>query len=72
VVRFLSERLGCSRFSSQMLDFSDFIEDCNLNDLPLWGGGQYTWTSGTDNPSMSRIDIILVSTDWEEHFPDVV
>ena len=39
MVRFLSERLGCSRFSSQMLDFSDFIEDCNLNDFPLWGGG---------------------------------
>ena len=40
-VRFPSERLGCSRLSSQMTDFSDFVEASNLVDLPL-GGGPYT------------------------------
>jgi hypothetical protein len=71
VVRFPSERLDCSRFSPSMLAFSDFIGISHLVDLPL-EGGTYTWSSGSEHPSMSRIDRVLVSTDWEEHFPDVL
>jgi hypothetical protein len=55
-----------------MLEFSDFIEDLNLVDLPLGGGGRFTWSSGTANPSLSRIDRFLISSDWEDQFPDVV
>ena len=62
VVRFPSERLGCSRLSPHMMDFSDFIEESHLVDVPL-GRGQYTWSSGSEIPSMSRIDRFLVSTD---------
>ena len=50
--------------------FSEFIGDLNLIDLPL-EGGRYTWSSGLDQPSMSRIDRVLVSHDWEEQYPDV-
>ena len=39
-------------------------------DLPL-EGGSYTWSSGSNQPSMSRIDRVLVSNDWEDHYPDV-
>ena len=70
VIRFPRERLGCQRFSQEMIDFSDFLNSNNLVDLPL-DGGQYTWCSGSDQPSMSRIDRVLVSVDWEEYFPDV-
>ena len=62
VVRFPSERLGCSRLSSTMIDFSDFIEDLSLVNLPLHGG-RYTWCNGLSNSSMSWIDRVLVSTD---------
>ena len=31
----------------------------------------YTWFRETNSPSMSKIDRILVSTDWEDHFLDV-
>ena len=71
VVRYPNERLGCSRLTANMIDFSDCIEDMNLVDLPLHGG-RYTWCNGSINPSMSRIDRVLVSTDWEEHYPDVM
>ena len=71
VVRFPNERLGCNRLSAAMVDFSNFIEDLNLVDLPLHGGS-YTWCNGSSNPSMSRIDRVLVSADWEEHYPDVI
>ncbi len=40
VVRFPSERLGCNRLTSHMMDFSDFIEASHLVDLPL-GGSLY-------------------------------
>ncbi len=61
IIRFPSERLRCRRLTPPMLDFSDFIEDLNLVDLPLGGGGQFTWSSGTENPSLSRIDRFLIS-----------
>ena len=53
-----------------MENFFEFIEELSLIDLPL-EGESYTWTSGSDQPSMSRIDTALVSHDWEDHYPDV-
>uniref|UniRef100_A0A2N9EW14 Reverse transcriptase domain-containing protein n=1 Tax=Fagus sylvatica TaxID=28930 RepID=A0A2N9EW14_FAGSY len=53
-----------------MVDFSDFIESSHLVDLPL-GGGPYTWSSGSANLSISRIDRFLISFDWEDLYPDV-
>ena len=53
-----------------METFFEFVEDLNLVDLPL-EGGSFTWSSGSDQPAMSRIDRFLVTPDWEDHFPDV-
>ena len=46
-------------FSPTMFKFSDFIEKDLLVDLPLVGG-EYTWFRDFDNPSMSKIDRVLV------------
>ncbi len=71
MVCFLSERLGCNSFSPSMLAFFDFIESSYLVDL-LLERGPYTLGKGSDPPSLSRIDRVLVSLDWEEQFPDVM
>ena len=71
VVRFPSERSGGSRLTPTMEKFSEFIEDLNLIDLSL-EEGSFTWSSGTEQSSMSRIDWVLVSWDWEQHFLDVI
>ena len=53
VVRYPREGLGCVT-SLSMVDFSDFIENLNLVDLPL-EGGLYTWCSGMDPPSVLHV-----------------
>ena len=71
IVRFPSKRLGGSRLTSAMEDFSEFIEELSLLDLPL-EGGSYTWSSSSDQPVMSRIDRVLVSHDWVDRYSDVI
>ena len=44
VVRFPSERLGTNSFTTAMWEFSNFISDQGLIDLPLQGG-TFTWSN---------------------------
>jgi hypothetical protein len=66
--RFPSERLGNLRYAPSMEEFSRFIFDHGLMDIPLMGG-QFTWSNGS---SWSRIDRFLLSSGWEERFSNVV
>ena len=70
IIRYPAKRVGCTSFNPAMFKFSDFIEKHLMVDLPLVGG-EYTWFRDSNNPSMSRIDRLLVSVGWEEHFLDL-
>jgi len=48
-----------------MTEFSDFISEQGLMDLPL-SGGLSMWSN---NSSWSRLDRFLVSLDWEANYP---
>jgi hypothetical protein len=65
VIRFPYERLGVTSLSLMMMEFSDFISEQGLKDLPL-ARGLFTWSN---NSSWSRLDMFLVSSDWEARYP---
>ena len=67
VVRFPSEKWGAGRHTGAMQNFSDFVFELGLVDLPLLEG-QFTWSNNQDPSTKSRIDRFLVSTDLEEQF----
>jgi exonuclease III len=74
-VRFPNERGAGGGISSTMWDFSEFISEQGLLDLPLvggGGGGRFTWSSNQENPSMSRLDRFLVSPEWDDQFSSAV
>jgi hypothetical protein len=68
IVRFPSERSGGRRINGAMREFSEFISECGLMDLPL-NGGVCTWSN---TRSWSRIDRFLISLDWEEKYPEAL
>jgi hypothetical protein len=67
VIRYPSERLGDTHYSLTMREFSDFIFEQGLMDIPLVGG-KFTWSN---NNCSSRINRFSFFSDWEEQFPDV-
>ena len=70
VVRFPSERLGSNSFTTAMREFSNFISEQGLIDLPLQGGS-FTWSNSREVASKARLDRFLFSANWEDKFPTV-
>lgn len=62
MIRFPCERLGATKFSSEIQAFSDWINAHNLMDLHL-NGGQFTSSNHQSPPTMSRLDRSPVSGD---------
>jgi len=50
-----------------MMEFSDFIFEQDLMDLPLVGR-PFTWSNNQEIPSWSRLDRFFVSPNWEVKF----
>ena len=67
VVWFPSERFGSVYFTTAMCQFSTFISEQSLVDLPLVGG-TFTWSNSREVAFRSRLDRFLLSADWEENF----
>ena len=70
MVRFPSERLGSNSFTTAMREFSNFISEQGLIDLPLQGGS-FTWSNSREVASKARLDRFLFSANWEDKFPTV-
>ena len=68
-IHFPYERKGGCSMNSAMRDFSDWIHQHDLIDLPL-SGAKFTWTNNQQDPMMSQLDRFVVSPDWLDIFPD--
>ena len=65
-----SERARVGNFTPPMRCFAEIVNELGLRDLPLQGG-LFTWSGGRNGRSMSRLDRILDSSDWESQFSKV-
>ncbi|KAL4196362.1 hypothetical protein AMTRI_Chr04g182850 [Amborella trichopoda] len=68
VIRWSHEQNSSTSISQGMREFSDFISQNELLDIPLQGS-RYTWSNHATNPTLSKLDRFLFSLNWEEHFP---
>ena len=53
-----------------MREFSNFISEQGLIDLPLQGGS-FTWSNSRKVTLKARLDKFLFSANWEDRFPTV-
>lgn len=50
-----------------MLEFNNFIEGLELFDVPMHGR-QFTWSNSADGGRCSRINKVLLSSEWMTKF----
>ena len=48
--------------------FNAVIDGLDLRELEM-SGRKYTWVNYLKNPTFERLDRVLVSTEWEQHYP---
>ncbi|KAL7236992.1 hypothetical protein ACSBR1_020141 [Camellia fascicularis] len=63
----MGKRKGCSRRDSSMQELNEFIDKCEVFDLPLLGR-KFTWCNSGDGDRWSKIDRVLVDPKWLEVF----
>lgn len=68
IVRFTEERGGGDTNVADGNQFNNTIRDLQLMDL-LVVDKKYTWSSLRESPSLAKLDRILVSPEWEYHYP---
>ena len=69
-VRCVEEKMGAVYNKSAMAQFSNFIEECGLLDLPM-SGGKFTWSNNRLETTYCRLDRFLISPGFLCEFPKV-
>jgi hypothetical protein len=71
ILRFSSEKNKVfvpNRFSDM---FNSVINAYDLKELHM-SGGKYTWSNNQANPTLEKLDKILVSKEWERLYPTIL
>ncbi|KAL8552530.1 hypothetical protein ACS0TY_001277 [Phlomoides rotata] len=71
-IREVNERVGRAITSdrNEMARFNNFIEGCDLVEIPLVGR-KFTWYR-PDGTCKSKLDRLLVNSNWLKKWPDVI
>jgi hypothetical protein len=62
---------NCNLNRAMMGRFRRVLDDLALKEIPLIGR-KFTWSSGGDSPTLSRLDRVFSTSDWEVLFPNVL
>jgi hypothetical protein len=68
ILRFSSEKnkkMRCNRWTYM---FNSSINTYALREIHL-SGGQYTWTNNQADPTLEKLDRLLMNSDWEDLLP---
>lgn len=68
IIRFSSDKNKPSGVHKHTDLFNIIISTYELLDMHLVGG-KYTWSNNQENPTLERLDRILISKQWENLFP---
>jgi len=68
LIRSVEDRSSGQGDMKLMDSFNNYIEHLDLRELKR-SGVRYMWTGTQKNPIRSNIDIVLVTTNWEQNFP---
>jgi exonuclease III len=71
IIRYSNERnkpRGNHRHSDS---FNSLIHFYELREI-IMSGGLYTWSNNQENPTLKKLDRILISKEWEDNFPNAL
>lgn len=68
ILRFSNEKKKLSSLSHAFGLFNSIISVLNLRELHL-NGGAFTWSNNQDNPTIEKLDRVLISSEFEDLFP---
>lgn len=63
----IHERIGCTRVDRGMQDFQDFINNMELQNVPMIGRS-FTWSNFQAHNIQSRLDRFLLAQEWLDNF----
>lgn len=69
ILRYANERNKAGGSFKYSDTFNSLINFYELREI-IMTGGMYTWSNNQDNPTLEKLDRILVSKDWEDIFPN--
>ena len=70
IIRFSSDKNKPSVVHKHTYLFNNIISIYELLDIHLVGG-KYIWSNNQENPTLERLDRVLISKQWEDLFPSV-
>jgi hypothetical protein len=71
IIRYSNERNKPGGNHRHSNTFNSLIHFYELREI-IMSGGLYTWSNNQENPTLKKLDRILISKEWEDNFPNAL